>query len=159
MIRMGLTFSAGVGTVASAIAGVVWLLPGLGGGPEMIRMVVASAIWAFPIGVVFSGALALTAHGRSFDKLSLPRFAALGAGVGLAFFGLLATNAWQAWSLSTAIANATIFVVLGGGSATAALMLARRAAPALAPGDESLSVGEGGATGGEGSATELQPCG
>ena len=159
MLSMGLTFSAGVGAVASAVAGVVWLLPGLGGGPEMIQMVVASAIWAFPIGVVFSGAVAITARGRSFEKLSLPAFAALGSGVGLVFFGLLATRAWQAWSLETAIANATIFVVLGGGSATAALMLARRAAPALEPGDEPLSLGEGGPPGAEGHATEVQPYG
>ena len=143
---MGLTFSAGVGAVASAVAGLVWLLPGVEGGPEMIRMVVASAMWAFPIGVVFSGALAITARGRSFDKLSYPRFAAMGAGVGLVFFGLLATNAWQAWDVTTALANATIFVVLGGGSATGALMLARRAGPALEPGDESLSLGQGTAT-------------
>jgi hypothetical protein len=93
--------------------------------------------------VAFSGFLAITAHGRSFDKLSLPRFAALGAGVGLLFFGLLAINAWQAWSVSTAIANATIFVLLGGGSATGTLMLARRAGPALKSGDESRSLCEG----------------
>ena len=102
-----------------------------------------SAIWAFPIGVAFAGVLALTRRGRSFDKLSLPRFAALGAGVGLLFFGLLAINAWQAWSVSTAIVNATIFVLLAGGSATGTLMLARRAGPALKSGDESRSLGEG----------------
>ncbi len=143
MIGMGLTFSAGVGAVASLVAGLVWLLPGIDGGREMIRRVIASSIWAFPIGVAFSGFLAITARGRSFDKLSLPRFAALGAGVGLLFFGIMATNAWQAWSVSTAIVNATIFVLLGGGSATGALMLARRAGPALKPGDESHGLGEG----------------
>ncbi len=143
MMGMGLTFAAGVGVVASLVAGLVWLLPGIDGGREMIRLVIASSIWAFPIGVAFSGFLAITARGRSFDKLSLPRFAALGAGVGLLFFGLLATNAWQAWSVKTAIANATIFVLLGGGSATATLMLARRAVPALESGDELRSLGEG----------------
>jgi hypothetical protein len=143
MIGTGLTFSAGVGVVASMIAGLVWLLPGGEGGLEMIRLVISSSIWAFPIGVVFSGALAITARGLSFDKLSLPRFAALGAGGGLLLFGLLATNAWQAWSVSTALVNATIFVLLGGGSATATLLLARRAGPALKPGDESRRLGEG----------------
>jgi hypothetical protein len=143
MIGLGLTFAAGVGVVASVVAGLVWLLPGTDGGPEMIRIVVASSIWAFAIGVAFSGVLAITARGRSFDKLSLPRFAALGVGVGLLLFGVLATNAWQAWSVSTAIANATIFVLLGGGSATASLLLARRAAPALEPGDESRSLDAG----------------
>ena len=143
MIGTGLTFSAGVGVVASMVAGLVWLLSGSESGLDMIWLAFASSIWAFPIGVAFSGFLALTAHGRSFDKLSLPRFAALGAGVGLLFFGVLAINAWDAWSVTTAIANATIFVVLGGGSATATLMLARRAGPALKSGDESRSLGAG----------------
>ncbi len=141
MIGMGLTFSVGVGVVASMIAVLPWLLLGGDSGREMIRMVVASSIWAFPIGVAFSGVLAITRRGRAFDKLSLPRFAALGAGAGLLLFGVLAINAWQAWSVSTAIANATIFVLLGGGSATGTLMLARRAGPALKSDDESRSLG------------------
>jgi hypothetical protein len=93
-------------------------------------MVIKSSIWAFPIGVAFSGVLAITARGRPFDKLSLPRFAALGAGGGLLLFGLLAVNAWQAWSVSDAIANLALLTLLGGGSATATLMIARRAGPA-----------------------------
>lgn len=143
MIGMGLVFAVGVGVVASVIAVPVWLLMGGGSGREMIRMVVASSMWAFPIGVAFSGVMALTAHGRSFDKLSLPRFAALGAGAGLLLFGVLAINAWQAWSVTTAIANASIFVLLGSGSATATLLIARRVGPALQSGDESRSLGEG----------------
>ncbi len=141
MIGMGLTFSVGVGVVASIIAVPAWLL--LGGDREMIRLVIASSIWAFPIGVAFSGVMVITAHGRPFDKLSLPRFAALGAGAGLLLFGVLGVNAWHAWSVAQAIGNAAIFVLLGGGSATATLMLARRAGPALKSGDESRSLGEG----------------
>ena len=140
MVGMGLTFSAGVGVVASTIAGLVRLLPGIEGGPEMFRMVVASAMWAFPIGVAFSGFLAIAARSRSFDKLSLPRFAALGAVGGLLLFGVLAANAWHAWSLPTALANLAIFLVLGSGSATASLVLARRAGPALESGDEFRSL-------------------
>jgi len=143
MIGMGLTFSAGVGVVASMIAVLPWLLLGGDSGREMIRMVIASSIWAFPIGVAFSGVMAITARGRPFDKLSLPHFAALGAGAGLLLFGVLGANAWHAWSVSDAIANATIFVLLGGGSATATLLLARRAGPALKSGDDSRSLGEG----------------
>jgi len=141
MIGMGLIFSAGVGVVASMIAVVPWLL--LGGDREIIRLVIASSIWAFPIGVAFSGVMALTARGRPFDRLSLPQFAALGAGAGLLLFGVLALNAWHAWSVSTALVNATIFVLLGGGSATATLLLARRVGPALESGDEPRSLGEG----------------
>ena len=143
MIGTALTFAAGVGVVAGTIAGLVWLLPGGGSGVDLIQMVVASSIWAFPIGVAFSGFLAITARGRPFDELSLPRFAALGAGGGLLLFGVLAANAYQAWSVSTALVNLTIFVLLGGGSAAGALMLARRAGPALNSGEESRSLGEG----------------
>lgn len=144
-VGMGLTFAAGVGLVASMIAGFVWLLSGSEkDAPEMIRLVVASTIWAFPIGMAFSGLLAITARGRSFDKLSLPRFAALGVGGGLLLYGVLALNAWNAWSVTNAIGNAVIFMFLGGGSATATLMLARRARPTLKSGDESRSLDEGG---------------
>jgi hypothetical protein len=144
MLGMGLTFSAGVGVVASMILVLpTWLLLGGDSGLEMLVMVIKSSIWAFPIGVAFSGFLAITARGLPFDKLSLPRFAALGAGGGLLLFGLLSVNAWHAWSVMDAIANATILVLLGGGSATATLLLARRAAPALKSGDESRSLGGG----------------
>jgi len=141
MFGMGLTFSAGVGLVASMIAVPMWLF--FGADRELIRLVVASAIWAFPIGVAFSGVMALTARRLSFDKLSVPRFAALGAGAGLLLFGVLATNAWDAWSVRQAIGNAAIFVFLGAGSATATLLIARRAAPALTSGDEPRSLEEG----------------
>jgi hypothetical protein len=143
MIGMGLTFTAGVGVGASMLAALMWLIPGGSSDQELIEAVIKDSIIAFPIGVAFSGILAITARGRAFDKLSLPQVAALGAGGGLLLFGLLAVNAWQAWSVSTAIANATIFVLLGGGSATASLVLARRAGPALKPGDDSRSLGDG----------------
>ncbi len=143
MIGMGLTFAAGVGVVASMIFVLpTWLLLGGDSGRDLLVMVIKSSIWAFPIGVAFSGVLAITARRRPFDKLSLPHFAALGAGAGLLLFGVLAINAWDAWSVTTAIANAPIFVLLGGGSATATLVLARRAGPALKSGDESRSLGE-----------------
>ncbi len=143
MIGTGLTFAAGVGIVGSMASVLPWLLPGGYSGREILELVVKSSLWAFPIGVAFSGALAITTRGLPFDKLSLPRFAALGAGGGLLLFGLLAISAWQAWSVSTAIANATILVLLGGGSAAATLALARRARPALKSGDESCGPGEG----------------
>ena len=144
MIGTGLAFATGVGVVASMIVVLpTWLLLGGDAGREMLVMVIKSSIWAFPIGVAFSGVLAITARGRPFDKLSLPRFAALGAGGGLLLFGLLAVNAWQAWSVSDAIANLALLTLLGGGSATATLMIARKAGPALESGDEPRSLGEG----------------
>jgi len=143
MIGMGLTFSVGVGVIASAVAVIPWLLSGPGSFTEFAVMVVRSSIWAFPIGVVFSGVLAVTARGGRFEKLSLPRFALLGAAAGLIPYSLLALNAWSAWDTSQAIGNATIFMFLGGGSATAALLLARRAGSSLPPVDEPSSLPEG----------------
>ena len=144
MVGVGLTFALGVGIVASLVFALPsWLILGGEAGREALELVVKSAIWAFPIGVVFSGVLALTARGLSFDRLSLPRVAALGAGGGLVLFGLLAANAWQAWTIPTAIANAAILVFLGSGSATATLLIARKASPALTSGDESRRLGEG----------------
>lgn len=136
MLGMGLTFSAGVGLLATTVAGLVWLIPGIGGDVEVFRLAAASAVWAFPIGLAFSGAMALGAGGRRFADLSVPRFAALGGGAGLLLFGALAANAWSAWSVETAIANAVILVGLGSGSATATLLMARRARPQLEAGDE-----------------------
>ena len=137
MIGMGLTFSVGVGVAASMIAGLMWLIPGGFSGQELIGAVIKGSIIAFPIGVAFSGVLAITACGHPFEKLSLPQVAALGAGGGFLLFGLMAVNAWQAWSVSTAIVNGVLFTLLGSGSAAASLMLARRAGRALESGDES----------------------
>jgi len=139
MIGMGVTFAAGVGVVASAIVGLMWLLPGGASGADLVAMAILafkSAMWAFPIGVAFSGTLLLVGHRRRFDRLSLPMFAALGSGAGLLLFGLLSLNAWHAWSISDAIANAVILVSLGGASATGTLWLARRAGPAIESADE-----------------------
>ena len=142
MLGMGLTFSVGVGLVASAIALIPMLL--FQASPlEMLIPVVGSALWAFPIGVAFSGVMALTAGGRTFEKLSLPRFTAMGAGAGLLAFGLLSVNAWDAWTVSAAIGNATILMGLGGTSAAVSLLLARRARPALEASDDGLRVESG----------------
>lgn len=106
--------------------------------PRWLRIirVVASSIWAFPIGMVFAGIMAVTARGRPLEELSLPRFAALGVGAGLLLFGVLGAKAWQDWSVADALGNAAIFAFLGGGSAAATLGVARRAASALAYGHE-----------------------
>jgi lipopolysaccharide export LptBFGC system permease protein LptF len=94
--------------------------------------------------VAFSGVLAITAHGRPFDRLSLRNVTALGAGGGLLYFLFIAAmNGARVWSASKAIANLTVLILLGGGSAAATLILARRAGHALKSGEESRSLGEG----------------
>jgi hypothetical protein len=129
MIGTGLTFTAGVGVVASLVGVPVWLVGEISG-LELMQIAGKCAVIAFPVGVAFSGMLALTVRGRPFEKLSLPRFAALGAGAGLLLFALLGLNAFRHWSVADAVANLAILTLLGGGSATAILLLARRAGPA-----------------------------
>lgn len=140
---MGAVFSAGVGGLAAAAAGTLWLFSGMGPIAEYAMLVTAFALWAFPIGVAFSGLVALTARGRAFERLSLPRFMAIGAGAGLLLYGLLAMNAWDAWTLQNAIGNAVLLTGMGSGSAAVSLLLARKATPALGAGEDSLSLSEG----------------
>jgi hypothetical protein len=141
MLGMGVIFSIGIGVIASLIAVPMYLLNGHN--REVFLLAAGSAVWAFPIGVAFSAVLALTRRGRAFDKLSIPLFALIGAGAGLLLYGVLALNAWHAWSASAAIANAVILVSLGAGAATSSLRLARRAVPALGAGDEVDRIGDG----------------
>lgn len=98
---------------------------------------------SFPVGVAFSGLLALTARGRTFEKLSLLQFGLLGAGVGFLLFLLMGvTGAFQAWSVETGILNFTLLTSMGGGSAVATLLLARRGRRALPPTDETPRLDE-----------------
>jgi hypothetical protein len=115
--------------VASLVGVPVWLVGEISG-YELMQIAGKCAVIAFPVGVAFSGMLALTARGRPFERLSLPRFAALGAGAGLLLFALIGMNAFRHWSVADALANLLILTLLGGGSATAILLLARRAGPA-----------------------------
>jgi hypothetical protein len=139
MIGTGLTFTAAVGVVGMLFGVPVWLFNEISG-RELMEIVGRCAVVAFPVGVAFSGALALTARGRTLEKLSLPRVAALGAGAGLLYFALIGVNAAGRWSVADTLANLAILTLLGGGSATAILLLARRAGRARA--DRSPSLGD-----------------
>jgi hypothetical protein len=143
MLGMGLTFSVGAGALASVVAGVSVVLSGFRIDPELGILVVGSAVWAFPIGVVFSGFLALAGRHRRFEELSLPRFALLGGAGGVLLYGVLALNAWDAWTVDAAVANLVLLTGIGAGSATGALLLARRAQPELEPGDDLARLEEG----------------
>jgi len=146
MVGMGLTFAAAAGVFFGVIAVVLGLFfPGVE--DELPFMIIAGSVWAFAIGVAFSGVLAIAARRLSFDKLSLPRVAVLGAGGGLLLAGLLVAATWWEWSAGDAMVPFTFLPLLGAGSATASLLLARRAGPLLASGEESRSLGEGGVVG------------
>jgi len=142
MIGTGLTFAAGVGVVGSML-GLVGLLLGELSGHDL-RIVAKLSVVAFIVGVAFSGVLAIAARGRSFDRLSLRYVTALGAGGGLLYFLFIALmNGVRVWSASNAIGNLTILTLMGGGSAAATLLLARKAGHVLKSGEESRSLGEG----------------
>jgi hypothetical protein len=141
MIGTGLTFAAGVGVVGS-ILGLVGLLLGELSWDDL-RMVAKLSVVAFLVGVGFAGVLAIAARGRTIDRLSLRYVSALGAGGGLLYFLFVAAaNGARVWSVWNAIGNLTILTLLGGGSAAATVILARRAGRALKAGEESRRLGE-----------------
>jgi hypothetical protein len=142
MIGTGLTFAVGVGVVGSLV-GLVALALGQASLDDL-RMVGKISVIAFIVGVGFSGALALAARGRTFDKLSLRYVTALGAGGGFLYYLFIAAmNGAGVWSVWSAIGNLAILTLLGAGSAAAMFLLARKAKESLTSGQEPRSLGEG----------------
>lgn len=76
-------------------------------------------------GVVFSGVLALTERRRTFDQMSLPRFAAWGAVGGLLFSLFWARLMSLGWG--DVLALSSTLVVASAACASGSLALARRA--------------------------------
>lgn len=150
MLGMGLTFAA----VAAAFFSVLAVIAGLTGAEdEPGFMIIAGSVWAFAIGVAFSGALAIAARKHRFDELSLPRVALLGAGGGLALAALLVGATWSEWSVADATVPFTFLPLLGAGSATASLWLARRVGSQLESDEESHLI-EGEVGGSQSSASD-----
>jgi hypothetical protein len=142
MIGTGLTFAVGVGVVGSLL-GLVALLVGQASLDDL-RMVGKMSVVAFIVGVGFSGALALAARGRSFDRLSLRFMTALGAAGGFLYFLFIAAaNGARVWSAWNAIGNLTILTLLGAGAAASMLLLARKARGTLTSGEQARSLGAG----------------
>jgi hypothetical protein len=82
-------------------------------------------------GVVFSVVLALTEGRRSFDQMSLPRFAGWGAMSGLLLSALLAKAGSLGWG--DVLALAPTLAVASAVSAAGSLAMARRAARQALP--------------------------
>jgi hypothetical protein len=142
MVGTGLTFAAGVGVVGSLLGLLGVLLGQLSW--DDLRIVAKLSVVAFIVGVGFSGVLAIAARRLTFDKLSLRFVTGLGAAGGFLYFLFLAAaNGARVWSVRAAIANLAILTLLGGGSAAATLILARKAGRALQSGDESHRLGDG----------------
>jgi len=78
----------------------------------------------FIAGVTFSGILALTEGRRSFDQMSLPRFAGWGAVGGLLLSALFLRGTSPGWG--EALAISTTFALASAICASGSLALARR---------------------------------
>jgi len=147
---MGATFAVGVGLVATAVAVVRRVFFGVLDPDELGWTIFAPTVWAFGIGTTFSTLLAVVSRGVSFERLSLHRGAASGCGAGLALFGLVsAGGAWREWaSLGEAAAVAGVLAGLGAASATATLLVARRATLELPPAADRSVPADAGASSG-----------
>lgn len=141
-IGTGLTFAVGVGALASIVGGLAWL-GGKMSGVDVLRVAGRLSVVGFLLGIAFSGILILTARGRQFGKLSLGLVSALGAGAGLAYYAFLAMNGGRHWSPQAAIVNFVLLIVMGAGSSTATVLIARRSRSALKSSDELQSLNSG----------------
>ena len=83
-------------------------------------------VFGLMAGMVFSAVLALTEGRRSFDEMSLPRFAGWGALGGLLLSALVAKVGSLAWG--DVLALAPTLAVASAVSAAGSLAMARRAA-------------------------------
>ncbi|HEY0527246.1 MAG TPA: hypothetical protein VGD02_00340 [Gemmatimonadaceae bacterium] len=88
-------------------------------------------VLGFAAGLIFSAILFLAEGRRSFDQMSLPRFALWGATGGLLLSALFAKAASLGWADIVAIA--VTFAVACAACASGSLALARRGAPPELP--------------------------
>jgi hypothetical protein len=135
MFGMGVAFAAVMAVVLGTLAAISLAVEGWEEWKYALDSTAMGSFWGFLIGVIFGGSLALVGRRQSFESLSLLRFTGMGAGAGLFLFGLLALvqGVWEAWFAPMA----AIFMVMGGVSATSALLIARKAEGVVA------SEGEG----------------
>jgi hypothetical protein len=83
-------------------------------------------VFGLVAGIVFSTVLALTERRRSFDQMSLPRFAGWGAISGLLLSAFIAKVASLGWA--DVLALAPTLAIASAVSASGSLAMARRAA-------------------------------
>lgn len=117
--------------------GLTWALAWFGAGMVLLLIVGPDAADVpFPIGfgflgflagATFSGIVGLLEGRRSFDQMTLPRFAAWGGLGGLVFAGLFALGAGFWGNVIPVLVVGPVFALAGAGSAAGALALARRA--------------------------------
>ena len=143
-LGMGLTWAL-AGGAAGAIISLGFVI-GTGSRPDAPFPIMFAAL-GFIAGLIFSGVLTLVEGRRRLDELSLPRFAASGAGVGLALSAafFLAVSRGDPAFLQYFVVVGPIVAVAAGGIAAGSLALARRAQNrelAIATQERELRAGE-----------------
>ena len=143
MLGMGLTFGGIAGAFFAALTAVAAVFGRLDA-TEPFFPIIAGTVWGFGIGVAFSGVLAVVGRYTSFEKLSVLRVAGVGALGGLLLAGALVGITTLAGEAFTGMVEAfTILPILGAGAGTVSLLIARRAGPVLASGEETPGLGDG----------------
>ena len=100
---------------------------------ELFANALLFAVTGFVGGTAFSGFLGILEGRRTFDEMSLSRFAGWGAFGGLVVSGLLLSNGGPL--TLTRVLVVVVATLLGAGSAAGSLALARRADPLLEAGE------------------------
>jgi len=116
----------GMGFIWGAAWSAVGLIPRwlLGFNPDAPFPIIFGVL-GFIAGVTFSGLLGLTEGRRSFDQMSLPRFAGWGAVGGLLLSAVFAKAASLGWG--DVLAVAPTFALASAVCASGSLVVARRA--------------------------------
>ena len=137
-VGLGLTWAAawsGVGAILGLVVG--------GGAASLVATAGALAVIGFISGAAFSVVLGVAEGRRTFDEMSLPRFAVWGAVSGLLVslaLSLLMASPGGSVVVARVIVMLTVPVLLGAGSAAGTLALARSA-------DDGNLLGAGGSAG------------
>ena len=130
-LGLGLTWAA-AWAVVGALIGIVFFGGGIN--VELLANALLFAVSGFVGGVGFSGILALAGGRRTFDEMSLPRFAGWGALGGLLVSALLLSGGSGLTFTSALVVG--VVTLMGAGSAAGSLALARRADRALEAGED-----------------------
>ena len=114
--------------------GLAWAFAWFGAGMVLLMIVGPDAADVpFPLGfgalgflagITFSGVLGLAEGRRSFEQMSIPRFALLGGVGGLLFAGIFVVAAGLGIQALPVLGS--VFALAGAGSASGSLALARR---------------------------------
>jgi len=128
-LGLGLTWAAAWAGFLSIVTVVADMIGGYAWTPTVVNLLANAALFAimgFIGGASFSVVLGIAERRRTFDELSLPRFAAWGAAGGVALAVLMSATSVGGLTLGGLLGTGVVGALLGAGSATGSLALARR---------------------------------